>query len=188
MLFLAEVRDSMYGGIANLMASSASLSQAANVFSGRLATFYSISLISEQLALLAGAGPYTADAIGGAGGLGAILLPGLISSGIKFLANNGLLGELQAKFVNPNIEVSPNVDSVFKQIKDWLGPGTRHIVNKQGDHVFISADGTKKVRFDFNRPYPHNNPHMHLEIKVNGDWVALDPSVPQLYPSDVPHN
>lgn len=71
-----------------------------------------------------------------------------------------------------------------KQISSWLGEGTRFIRNEAGDSVFISKDGLRCVRFDFNRPKPHNNPHAHVEIKVDGKWIKSG----EIYPTDIPHN
>ncbi len=71
-----------------------------------------------------------------------------------------------------------------KQISNWLGEGAKFIKNEAGDSVFISKDGLRCVRFDFNSTKPHNNPHAHVEIKVDGKWVKSG----QIYPTDVPHN
>ncbi len=71
-----------------------------------------------------------------------------------------------------------------KRISGWLGEGTRLIRNEAGDSIFVSKDGLRRVRFDFNRPYPHNNPHAHVEYKVGVDWEEFG----QIYPTDVPHN
>lgn len=70
------------------------------------------------------------------------------------------------------------------KISGWLGEGTRFIRNEAGDAVFLSKDGLRRVRFDFNSVHPHNNPHSHVEIKIDGDWVKSGP----IYPTDVPHN
>ena len=79
----------------------------------------------------------------------------------------------------------PNkVDDLAKNIKDWLGKDAKVITNKSGDKVFISSDGTRRIRFDINNTSPHNNPHGHVEEFINGKWVKSGP----LYPVDVPHN
>ncbi len=70
-----------------------------------------------------------------------------------------------------------------KQISNWLGEGTQFIRNKAGDPVFLSKDGLRKVRFDFNRPAPHESPHLHLEHLVDGEWKEIS----RVYPIDVPH-
>lgn len=33
------------------------------------------------------------------------------------------------------------------------------------------------------RPNPHNNPHMHVEELIKGEWRG-----PRIYPTNVPHN
>ncbi len=71
-----------------------------------------------------------------------------------------------------------------KRISEWLGEGTKFIKNEAGDPVFLSKDGKRCIRFDFNNTKPHNNPHVHVEIKVDGKWVKSG----QIYPTDVPHN
>jgi len=48
------------------------------------------------------------------------------------------------------------------------------ITNKSGDKVFISSDGTRRIRFDINNTSPHNNPHGHVEEFINGKWVKSD--------------
>lgn len=72
----------------------------------------------------------------------------------------------------------------FNPIEEWLGPGTRGITNPAGDRMFLSGDGLRKLRFDFIRPYPHKNPHMHVEECIGGKWIKSGP----IYPTDVPHN
>jgi hypothetical protein len=71
-----------------------------------------------------------------------------------------------------------------KTISDWLGKDARLIRNQAGDPVFLSKDGLKRVRFDFNDRSPHLNPHAHVEMKVKDKWVKSGP----IYPTDVPHN
>jgi hypothetical protein len=46
----------------------------------------------------------------------------------------------------------------------------------------MSADETKRVRFDINNPSPHKNPHAHVEQKIEDNWVKSGP----IYPKDVP--
>ena len=69
-------------------------------------------------------------------------------------------------------------------INSYLGEGTQLITNKAGDLIFLSKDGLRRVRFDFIRPDPHLNPHMHIEYYINGEWKGSG----QIYPIDVPHN
>ena len=56
------------------------------------------------------------------------------------------------------------------KISKWLGEGTRLIRNEAGDVIVLSKDGARCVRFDFNRPTPHNNPMLmwNLKLVVNG--------------------
>ena len=46
-------------------------------------------------------------------------------------------------------------------------------------------NGLRRVRFDFNRPYPHNSSHAHMGYKVGVNWEDF---AGQIYPIDVPHN
>ena len=78
----------------------------------------------------------------------------------------------------------PLTVSAVDMAEDWLGPNARMITNQAGDKIFLSADGTRRLRFDINRPYPHSSPHAHVEELVNGVWVKSGP----IYPTDVPHN
>ena len=68
-------------------------------------------------------------------------------------------------------------------IEKYLGPSSKAIKNEAGDLILVSEDGAKRVRFDFNRPYPHESPHAHVEELVNGKWQKSGP----IYPTDVPH-
>jgi hypothetical protein len=57
----------------------------------------------------------------------------------------------------------------------------RVITNQAGDKIFVNKAGTRRVRFDINRPHPHQNPHSHVEELVNGKWKKSGP----IYPPDV---
>jgi hypothetical protein len=57
------------------------------------------------------------------------------------------------------------------------------IRNKAGDPVFLSKDGLRKVRFDFNKPSPHESPHLHLEQLIEEEWKEIS----RVYPIDVTH-
>ena len=70
-----------------------------------------------------------------------------------------------------------------QQISGWLGESTQLIRNGAGDPIFLSKDGVRKVRFDFNRPFPHESPHLHFEHFVDGEWKEIN----RIYPSNVPH-
>ena len=79
-----------------------------------------------------------------------------------------------------------NVENIARGINEWLGDGTRMIINSSGDRIFISADGTRKVRFDINNTSPHSSVHMHFEYLRGTGWRPVDPNSPQVYPRDVP--
>lgn len=108
---------------------------------------------------------------------------------------NGRLSRvLSVKEVRPGHEVlaeitslaakqSTRVVNLADDIAEWLGKGARTIVNKNGDLVFISKNGTRRVRFDIKNPKPHKNPHSHVEELINGKCQKSGP----LYPKDVPH-
>jgi len=66
-------------------------------------------------------------------------------------------------------------------VVEWLGPGTRTITNKAGDKIFLSQDGLRRLRFDFIRPSPHVNPHIHVDEFINGAWKTT-----RIYPVGVP--
>jgi hypothetical protein len=76
-----------------------------------------------------------------------------------------------------------DIQRLEQEISSWLGKDTKLIRNKAGDSIFLSKDGIRKVRFDFNRPYPHENPHLHFERLENGCWEEIK----RIYPSDLPH-
>ena len=78
---------------------------------------------------------------------------------------------------------SHKISQLEGKISEWLGKETKMIKNKAGDSVFLSKDGTRKVRFDLSYPAPHSNPHGHVEEFINGKWVKSGP----IYPNDVPH-
>ncbi|MBS0621606.1 MAG: RHS repeat-associated core domain-containing protein [Verrucomicrobia bacterium] len=80
---------------------------------------------------------------------------------------------------------SSQVTQVESAMNSWLGESTTLIHNKAGDPVILSKDGLRRVRFDFKRPYPHQNPHMHVDEYMGcGIWKESG----QIYPIDVPHN
>lgn len=56
-----------------------------------------------------------------------------------------------------------------KRISEGLGEGAHLIHNKAWDPIFLSKDGVRKVRFDFNRPAPHDPPPAScVWLMVNG--------------------
>lgn len=85
-----------------------------------------------------------------------------------------------------SLEHGAQVAKIMKlqgQISEWLGEQVQCIRNKAGDPIFVSQNGTKKVRFDFNKPHPHENPHVHFEELIEGEWKEIT----RVYPSDLPH-
>lgn len=103
------------------------------------------------------------------------LLP--VVGGVKYIDEGKALIKGAGKVPN-------KVTDLAKDMKDWLGKDARVITNKNRDKVFMSGDGTKRIRFDINNTSPHNNPHGHVEELVNGKWVKSGP----IYPIDVLHN
>jgi len=63
------------------------------------------------------------------------------------------------------------VQSLGNQITQWLGKDSRMIVNEAGDKIFLSKDGLRRVQFHINKTYPHSDPHVHIDIKINGKWI-----------------
>jgi len=84
-------------------------------------------------------------------------------------------GTVQVKSIAAN-----KVNRVAKDIKAWLGEDARMIINKKGDKVFISKDGTRIFRADIIQPKPHLNPHAHFEYNIGGKWINH-----RIYPIDV---
>jgi hypothetical protein len=63
-----------------------------------------------------------------------------------------------------------SLETLNLELQSYLGTGYRTITNKSGDKVFLSKDGTKRVRFDVKNPHG-DRPHMHIEKFVDGDFV-----------------
>jgi RHS repeat-associated protein len=74
------------------------------------------------------------------------------------------------------------IEEAIQGIEDYIGDGTIR-QNENGDLVIVSSDGTRRVRVDQKNPHPHENPHGHVEEKIDGEWVKSGP----IYPKDVPH-
>ncbi|MFZ4773477.1 MAG: RHS repeat-associated core domain-containing protein [Chlamydiia bacterium] len=87
------------------------------------------------------------------------------------------------RYRQPEVQTYGKLVQLEQRISDWLGEGTLLIYNNAREPIFMSQDGLRKARFDFIRPFPHNNPHMHLETFNGRKWIG-----PHIYPSDVPHN
>ncbi len=84
---------------------------------------------------------------------------GPIGKGVKWVGGKalGALGRLVGSTTDDAVRAAGEA------AERYLGEGFRNIKNKAGDTVFVSKDGTRRVRFDINRPAPHKNPHMHID-------------------------
>ena len=63
----------------------------------------------------------------------------------------------------------------------FLGENYRMIVNDANDRILLSEDGLRRLRSDLHRPYPHENPHVHVEECIDGVWRGM-----RIWPKDVP--
>jgi hypothetical protein len=131
-------------------------------------------------------------------GVKAVTAEKIFGNAGRVFANEALVTEEVAAIASRQVVALEKVDSVGAQVSgikiaeaaqlekslsEWLGEGTQFIRNKSGDPVFLSKDGLRKVRFDFNKPAPHLSPHLHIEHLVNGEWQEIS----RVYPIDVPH-
>jgi RHS repeat-associated protein len=103
--------------------------------------------------------------------------PGMVTTGIQHAKN-------LATVVQSSLGGSQKISNAVQSISDWLGSDVQMKTNKDGDKIFLSANGDRRVRFDLNNPSPHNSPHGHVEELINGHWVKSGP----VFPSDVPPN
>ncbi len=78
-----------------------------------------------------------------------------------------------------------NVQSALDTAKQFIGGTGRAFRNDADDLVVQSEDGTREIRFDFNRTRPHRNPHVHVikykRLKNNKRKVEEE----RIWPSDV---
>ncbi len=81
------------------------------------------------------------------------------------------------------INGASKIPNIAKKVMKWLGEDAIGRTNKAEDIYFLSQDKLRKMRFDFNKTYPHINKHIHLEYKLNGKWIKSGP----IYPKNVPH-
>lgn len=95
-------------------------------------------------------------------------------SGIGFSEKNGI------KFAE-NVS-NKKIAKLEEQISKWLGEETKLIRNKAGDPVFISKDGTRRIRFDFLNTHGDKT-HMHIEQKIENRWKDAT-STHRIYPLD----
>lgn len=58
----------------------------------------------------------------------------------------------------------------------------RVITNEDGDKIFLSKDGLRTIRYDFEDPHG-DIPHMHFQEKIKGKWVDVG-NVHRIYPKE----
>ncbi len=61
--------------------------------------------------------------------------------------------------LNQTQGTSHKILKLEEKISAWIGKDSKMIKNQSGDLVFLSKDGQRRVRFDFNNPAPHKSPH-----------------------------
>ncbi len=102
----------------------------------------------------------------------------------EIVRDGGIAGLQSTERAVEAISSEEKIRGLSQEAAHWLGGDVRIIRNASGDTIFLSKDGTKRLRFDINNPAPHTNPHGHVEQLVNGKWEKSGP----LYPKDVPHS
>ena len=55
-----------------------------------------------------------------------------------------------------------NGDANARAVRRFIGPNGRVFRNETGDLIVQPADAMHEIRFDFNDPAPHQNPHVHV--------------------------
>ncbi len=75
----------------------------------------------------------------------------------------------KTKITNVEKLTNNNVTKLKNHINEWLGKNTKMIKNKHGDPIFLSKDGTRRIRFDFNNSHGDRQ-HLHIEQKSNNRW------------------
>lgn len=94
-------------------------------------------------------------------------------------------GTAQQAFKGGLDDVFNSVDDIGNMADDmvgWLGKDAKTITNKAGDKIFLSKDGTRRIRFDINQTTPHKSPHGHVETLQGGKWIKSGPVYPQGVP------
>jgi len=110
------------------------------------------------------------------------------SSGVGDMVGGGISLVFETYIVSKAINTfysyhSRKLENIANDVTQWVSQGDDIIVikNADGDLVLRNASNTRRFRIDFNRPYPHENPHMHLEwINENGKWMGK-----RIFPLDV---
>ena len=117
-----------------------------------------------------------------AGSVGLDVLPFMKKVRVPGVGKEGIKATQQfISFEQKLANASPKVQEGYKFITQWLGEGSRAIINKNGDLVLMSKDGLRKMRFDIINPHGYP-PHMHLEVLENGEWTNAIPGLHHLYP------
>ena len=90
----------------------------------------------------------------------------LVEQTLKNIASNTTTETGIKSLVKSNGE--PNITTIADKLSEFLGEGTKKIINEAGDVNFISKDNLRKVRFDINKFTPHNEPHIDIEKIIEG--------------------
>ncbi len=77
--------------------------------------------------------------------------------------------------------VSELTDDFLRLLDDLFPDGYTPVKGSTSDWVIMGPTQDVKVRIDFSTPYPHINPHAHVERLRNGVWEKSGP----IYPVDV---
>lgn len=120
----------------------------------------------------------TAGVVGSIGKVGVKVVKGFGRGGKAIDAVRA--AEAVGTKVSSSAVANDKIQDTTKKIVEWVGEDARFIRNEYNDVVIVSADNTRKVRFDLNHPNPHLNSHMHTEEYVNGEWIKT-----RVYPSEV---
>ncbi len=119
---------------------------------------------------------------------GVIVAVGVTSLVLPLAGRGSFLGRLRSRS-RPGDTITQglapkratNVDDAASAARRWLGDDARVIANDAGDKIFVNEAGTRRLRFDIDRPNPHKSPHGHVEELVDGNWQKSGP----IYPTDV---
>jgi RHS repeat-associated protein len=84
----------------------------------------------------------------------------------KLLKN--VIDKIKGKFTKGGKNVD-KIGNVTEKVEKYLGKDYRVITNRKGDKIFLSKDGTRRIRFDMKSTHG-DRPHVHLEEKIGGKW------------------